>query len=189
MNCHAFVDMDGILTNFVKGVCQKFDKQNPYYPENKLPGEFFFGQFLGIPDEEIINGMDRNDWTGLEWMDDGRFILDRIEGMFSQENVFLLSNPSGSAESVIGKMEWIKKHLPEYYKSAHYWIGGAKYGCALPGGILFDDFNGNVDRFRKRSGHAIMIPRPWNRKHAVNPTDHLLTQLELLRKQWPQLGN
>ena len=71
----------------------------------------------------------------------------------------LLTSP-GNAESVVGKIQWIEKHLPEYKR--RYLIGPEKHFCSHRNSILIDDSDENVMKFREEGGDAILVPRMWN---------------------------
>lgn len=160
MKC--FLDLDGVLVNFVGGACRKHRRPNPYSRPESL-GEWDCVKLIGMAEDDFWRPLDFHFWRLLDWMPDGREILDLVEDTFGPSNVCLLTSPADNFGAVEGKRAWIKKHLPGYYRRTIF--SSAKEFMAGPDRVLIDDYVVNVDRFTEAGGLAMLVPRPWNRRH------------------------
>lgn len=154
----VFLDLDGVLANFFKGVCDRFEK--PYNYSNLT--EYNFWESWGMTRDYIDLYCDISFWHRLEWMHDGKEILAAVESKF--KDIYLLTTPMPNPGSGTGKMLWVKKNLPQHYK--HLIISSApKKLLAKRDCILIDDCDKYVDEFVEEGGQAILIPRSWNSLH------------------------
>lgn len=152
----VFLDMDGIITNFNKAICEKFDL--PYPPQVY----YFFPEIR----PQVNDFCDRSFWQNLEWMGDGRDILKAITDMFEPEKIYLLTKMMPNIETASGKMAWIKNNLPLYSDQVILMtLGVPKSLLAQPDTLLIEDCDKYVDEFREAGGKALLVPRPWNRLH------------------------
>jgi len=162
----VFLDMDGVLTNFRKGVYKAFNipydftKENPNYEFWESWGKGATWKHV----HEVCNSIEF--WANLEWMPDGLEIYSIIRDKFETEQIYLLTNPlAGGDLTSAGKMKWIKKHLPDFYR--HTIITASSKGLlAKPGTLLIDDHDKNVNEFKEAGGSAILVPQPWNKADA-----------------------
>jgi len=159
MRC--FIDMDGVLVDFVGGAQAFYGRKLDPYPA----GDFDIVKALGMSSREFWNGLDESYWANLPMLPDAALLLQLLEQSFGTMNLCLLTSPSRDPRSLSGKLRWIQKHLKKFER--RFLIGPPKEFCAHPGSILFDDSDGNVDQFRRAGGAAVLVPRPWNRDHAI----------------------
>jgi len=170
MKC--LMDMDGVLVDMINGMCKRLRVDNPYRnPDNWGIFEMEHAckrNGLSVTAADMWHDLPASFWEELDWTPDGREILKRAEDFFGKENVCLLSSPlraSGAGpSSIIGKMRWIVKHLPEYGR--RYLFGSQKQFCANANHVLIDDRDSNVDEFARHGGKVFLVPRLWNRGHA-----------------------
>lgn len=156
MRC--FLDIDGVLADFDKamshahgGYTWNQEEQQPWDTES----------WLGMTAEqwwEPANSVEF--WQHLEWTEDGKDILKEAEWYFTKEHICLLTSPSLSPHSTVGKILWIREHLPEYARQ--FLIGGCKHFCASPNTVLIDDHDKNIEMFERHGGIGILVPRRWN---------------------------
>lgn len=152
----VFLDLDGIITNFNKPVCEKFNL--PYPPQIY----HFFPEIRS----QVNDFCDRSFWQNLEWMNDGRDILRAITDIFEPEKIYLLTKMMPNAETASGKMIWIQNNLPLYSNRVILiTLGVLKSLLARPDTLLIEDCDKYVDGFREAGGKALLVPRPWNRLH------------------------
>ena len=159
MKC--LLDLDGVLVDFMDGA-HKFHGI-PYDYDNNYPydyGEWDIDEKTNKTAKEFWQPLGGDFWANLNWMVDGKAILELLEEVFSTENIAVLSTPTLHPESLSGKYRWIEKHLPDYKR--RFLIGPAKWFCAHPDNVLIDDADHNVFAFRKCGGRAITVPRKWN---------------------------
>jgi 5'(3')-deoxyribonucleotidase len=158
------MDIDGVLADFVNGMCLYHGRPNPY--EGHVSEEqmaFDMETIWGMSAEEFwrpANSM--LFWERLPWMPDGRDILRIAEGAVGRDNVCLLTAASASPQSAAGKKAWINANLPAYRRRYLIGASGAKQFCASPDTILIDDRDRNCHEFVEAGGHCIVVPRPWN---------------------------
>lgn len=162
MTERCFLDMDGVLANFVEGVCRAHSRPDPYLDATN------FGNF----DIEIIWGMSARDfwtpcdgptfWEDLQPMPDARNIIQAVTKKFGKDNICVLTAPSLSPYCVPGKRKWLKEWFPELKDVL---FGSAKQFLAHPNSWLVDDQDNNVDSFLLAKGNGILVPRLWNREH------------------------
>ena len=160
----VFFDLDGVLTDFVRGSLAAHGRSIP-------PGEVrydFWGQ-VGLTAEEFWRPLaDRDFWAGLPPLADGMRLFSLVESDVGADRIGLLSSGlcPGSCD---GKRDWLKRWLPGYEKRAVFCT--TKELCAARCKLLIDDHDPNVDGFRAAGGHAVLAPRPWNKNHRLCDRD------------------
>ena len=178
MRC--LLDLDGVLIDFLSAAHQYHGL--PYSYSN-YPYEL--GSFANVPPaqgtlstREFWDAFDRNFWVNLPWIQEGHEILRTLEYAFGRENICLLTSPTINPESIIGKIEWIKRELPDYKR--RYLVGPAKHFCAGPDTVLVDDTDKNINAFKAGGGQTILVPRPWNSFHICRTIPSFQIQLHLI---------
>jgi hypothetical protein len=136
-----YCDMDGVIADF-EARFDHFFGMSPSEYEAKNGRRAFWNQ--------IDNNIGVKFWVGIPWMPDGHQLWDYIK----KYNPILLSSPSTSESSRIGKRLWVKKYLP-----------GTKLILAFPdqkanysgeGKILIDDrLEPNIQMWRSKGGIGI----------------------------------
>lgn len=170
----VFIDMDGVLVDFVTGACEIHNKENPYLTRPDAIGDFWFHKFFNLSKEEFFVPMNHKFWSNLNWTHDGLLILRFLENFFGKDNLCLLSDPGLHPEGLSGKYDWISKNIPEY--KTNFLLGSGKHFVSREKVLLIDDANHNVDAFRAQGGHAILVPRPGNRNHHITDAFKYLTE-------------
>jgi hypothetical protein len=90
-----------------------------------------------------------------------------IEGLEDIGDVYLATSVTLTPGCSSGKQVWIDRYLPKYKRRS--FLGARKEHLSQEGRILIDDRDLNCDRFERdddgfqRGGHAVLVPRPWNR--------------------------
>lgn len=163
MTPRCLLDMDGVLVDFVGGACNAHRVENPYakHPLGDAAGAWDIASLLGMTEKKFWQPLNNAGfWAWLDWMPDGREILETVERLFGQENVCLLTSPNLSPWCASGKVLWIERNMPAYKR--RFLIGPRKEFCAFPGNVLVDDNDKNVHDFVSKGGSAVIVPRPWN---------------------------
>jgi 5'(3')-deoxyribonucleotidase len=161
MKTKVFLDMDGVLVDFVSGACAAHGMPNPYKVDPiKSRGEWGIEALLGVSPAMFWKPLGFEFWANLDWMPDGREILKQVEFFVDIENICILTSPCDTPGCIDGKREWIKNNIPEYRKQIL--VGAAKQFVAGPGKVLIDDYQNNTDKFIDHGGEAVLIPRIWN---------------------------
>jgi 5'(3')-deoxyribonucleotidase len=164
-NLTCFLDMDGVLANFVEGACNTHYRSWPYTDINNL-GKFDIEKIWGMTPAEFWAPIDKrglNFWSDLKKMPDADAIVTLVVKKFGINNIAILTSPSDDPSCIPGKKEWIKRYYPKLYRKIIF--GGAKGLLASYNKVLIDDRDKNIDEFRDGGGLSILVPRPWNRLH------------------------
>lgn len=182
MKC--FLDMDGVLVDFIGGASLAHDLPNPYSPmSDRAAGEWDIAKLWHLKEDEFWQPLNSSTfWEELQPTPEADEILFLCENAFGFENICLLTCPSASPYSAMGKLRWIQSHLPQYAR--RYMMGPAKQFCAGPDAILIDDNDINCQCFTNHLGGAVLLPRPWNANYAIaDPISYLRENLEDILKE------
>ncbi len=103
---------------------------------------------------ELIDGRSVGFWVGMPWMSDGKKYWDYIK----QYNPILLSSPSRSGTSRLGKRLWVRNNLP----GTKLILAQAKdkQNYAQKNRILIDDRPSNIEQWRSQGGFGISLFSP-----------------------------
>jgi len=176
------IDLDDVLNHFSMHTIRMlgcFAREHEFPVEvgydlaaayNKLSGASLSqGDFWERVTPKIWNNMGRR--SEVDWL------LPLCEELVGRENVIICTASLGDPGHYSGKMAWIYRNLPRW-THRQVSITSMKHAYARPGCLLIDDSQANVDKFRaKRSGRAILVPRPWNRYNRRNPREFVLQAL------------
>lgn len=173
MKC--FLDLDGVLVDFDGGVLKVHKTEDPFLKEENL-GKWGTEDMYGLEPVEFWAPLGEKFWSNLDWTKEGKDILALVEDTFGYDNICLLTSPCLTKGSVSGKIHWINKHMPAYKKK--FLIGFQKHFCANENTVLIDDRDKNVEDFRAHGGHAVLVPRPWNKSHGTETLPFLRNVLE-----------
>ena len=100
MEYKIYSDMDGVLTDFDKS----FEKYSKGIPPREYEKKFGKDGFW-----ELIDGKGKvGFWVGMPWMEDGKDYWNYIKDY----DVELLSSPSRSETSRLGKRLWVRNNMP-----------------------------------------------------------------------------
>lgn len=172
----VFLDMDGVLVDFINGACRAHQVHNPYERDpQQSAGVWDIERLVGMSVDEFWPPLGKDFWANLNWMPDGQAILAAVEQKFGRDNICLLTSPCDTDGCADGKLAWIRRHLPEYRR--RYFLGPPKEFAASANRILIDDSDHNCERFGDEGGSTILIPRPWNQLHHKASHDPAATWL------------
>ena len=136
-----FSDMDGVLTDF-EG---RFEKYSDGLPPRDYEKKFGKDKFW-----ELVDGEGVAFWVGMPWMSDGERYWDYIKDYDTE----LLSSPSRSNTSRLGKRLWVRNNMPGVKLTlAQAYL---KKNYAAPNHILIDDRKSNIDEWRAAGGIGIL---------------------------------
>ncbi len=175
-----FLDMDGVLCNFVGGFCALHGKSaDEVFPPGQQ-GNYEFHDSLGMTRDQLwrsIDAVGEDHWANMQpypWA------LELYEHCKSVAPTIILSTPSLHHSSLSGKCRWLQKYFGSRFRD--YLLGPRKEECARPDTVLIDDFETNCEKFAARGGKAIVFPRPWNGLWQLDdPVGHIVRELA---KHW-----
>ena len=157
MTSVCYLDLDGVLVDFVGGALAVHGKHMPAAEVRwGFPAQIGFS---GADDPAFWQPLGFDFWANLNWTPAGRDLLAGVEAIFA-DRVVLMTSPCDTPGGVEGKVAWVRRNLPGY--SRRFFVGPAKHLAAAPGKILVDDHDANCERFRAHGGAAVLVPCPWN---------------------------
>lgn len=165
---HLYVDMDGVTCNLVKGLCctlssaPDYDRCIKEWPR----GEYDFAKRFG--GEIPKNLLDMNFWCYLEPLPLLEYLIHAVDKYRVKASV--LTDAGFAPYAFLGKRSWCRGHLPESWgflatTSPKLLSTVSEVGPAKDK-ILIDDHDVNIDSWAADGGTAILVPAPWNRRHA-----------------------
>lgn len=174
----VFIDMDGVLCNWTKGVADILEMDYDKFLREWPPGTASISDVLKVKQSAYWNKIDKAGaafWRALEpfpWFEE------LWEAAEEVGEVKILTSPSCHGSSAHGKMQWIADRFGRF-KWRNYVITNQKWLCAGPGRILIDDNDKQCQDFTSAGGRAILFPQPWNKNHHCvnNRIEFVQTQL------------
>ena len=142
MEYKIFSDMDGVLTDFDASFEKYSDGMPPKEYEKKYGKEKFW---------ELIDGKGKvGFWVGMPWMSDAKTYWDYIKDYDTE----LLSSPSRSSTSRLGKRLWVRNNIPGTKLTLAQ--AAKKQNYAAPNHILIDDRASNIEQWKSQGGIGIL---------------------------------
>lgn len=171
-----FLDVDGVLADWVGGVCNLFDLDQADLEAQWKADEWGIDSVLGnlgVTDVEMWAAIDKagaDFWASLE-------PLPWAHSLYELCNTYapttILTSPSQHPSSAAGKMAWLEDNLGPNFETPFrdFLIGSVKHTVARPGVMLIDDRPSTIEAFRNAGGEGLLFPRPWNpnREYASDP--------------------
>lgn len=140
MKYTIYCDMDGVLVNFVQGYKELTGIDTSKY----VKGDASFWTPVDEAGAEW--------WANLDWMPDGPTLWNYIK----KYNPYILSSPSRSQTSRVGKDAWCKIHIPNQYKKLLLYPRHEKQKFAAPNHILIDDMASTIKEWNNKGGIGIL---------------------------------
>lgn len=139
-----YLDMDGVLVNFEYGA-------------EKATGKTLSNNILDAADWKTI-GSDANFWKNLPAMHDAMILWDFVKNF--EPHILSAYPPEDKENAIRGKRYWIVKHLHYPLKDVHLVERKEKQQFAMnpktgEPNILIDDYQKNIDEWRKAGGIPI----------------------------------
>lgn len=106
-------------------------------------------------------------------------LVNTAASLVGQEQVYLATTPTKCPVSHAHKLEWIWENLPGWIHR-QYFLTPRKWCLGKPGVVLIDDNTDNCRLFEEEGGHPILLPRPWNIRHAWDTDAVLASELNSL---------
>ncbi len=139
-----YLDMDGVITDFDKRFTD-LAGMGPREYESSF-GKDKFWDFIDSKEKGGGVGF----WVGMPWMPGGPELYNRV----AQHDHALLSSPSRSESSRIGKHQWKKKYTPSTKLILS--LAKNKQNYADGNNILIDDRESNIQQWREAGGIGIL---------------------------------
>jgi 5'(3')-deoxyribonucleotidase len=186
----ALLDMDGVLVDFNAGISEYYGVPLPDYPFNPdkqtVQQSWNIEHHFGRTPAQLWDPLGFAFWAGLKPLPWFTEVVGLLEDHFGEENICLLTSPIKTEGAIDGKIDWIRRHLPQYRR--RFLVGPCKEFCAGPRHALIDDHSVNIEKFRDAGGRTFLFPAPWNRRFKEHPVPALkewLGALSTLAKSCP----
>jgi hypothetical protein len=137
-----YCDLDGVLADFDKRF-EYFSSLKPSEYEKKYGTEKFW--------DLIDNKIGVQFWENIPWMPEGRELWKYIK----KYNPIILSSPSRSNTSRLGKKHWVKNNIPDTELILSYAKNKPNY--ATDDSILIDDRADTIQKWKERGGIGILF--------------------------------
>ncbi len=135
-----YCDMDGVIVDFVKGYKELTGVDTTHYV-NSTP------EFWAPVDEQGPAF-----WASLDWTRDGQTLWSYIK----KYRPNLLSSPSRSITSKVGKQAWVQSHLPRtQYRELLLYPRHEKQLFSGKDHILIDDLERTINEWNNKGGIGI----------------------------------
>lgn len=162
-----YLDMDGVLCDFVGAACRLLGVEEPRWDGL----DYCLASKLGMDPATFCSELVYREPKFWETIDPYPWKDELIQEAMKFERVAVVTSPAGDPECYSGKFNWLKQHFPESVSHSY----SAKVSHVLccqkdlmrPDGVLVDDSIDNIERFEKAGGTGILFPRPWNIRHAI----------------------
>lgn len=171
-----FLDMDGVLCNFVDATLIAHGI-NP--KEFKFPkGVYNFEGSLGIGVEDFWKKIDEISpyfWATLKpypWTD---WLIEQVKeaGEFR-----ILTSPTYSPKCAQGKLMWLQEKFGREFRDYIFCPSENKKLLARSSSdLLIDDSESNVSDFIEYGGDALLFPQIWNKAAGEDPYEKVLKYL------------
>ena len=166
---NLYLDLDGVLVDFVGGVCKVFGISKEELYRRWEPNNWKIHEGLEMTESDLWQTIDTvpHFWEQLEWTEDGKQILHLCERYLDPDDdeLVLMTSPSRDPKSAAGKIEWIYQHAPKYRRK--FAITPVKTGFASLQSVLVDDSDRNIREFMLALGWTVLIPRRWNSNYNI----------------------
>ena len=146
-----FCDMDGVLVDFMEGA-QRYS--NGLINWNNL-------QTLTRKETwDLLGEFGEHFWKDLKWMSEGKELWENIK----KYDPYILSafpgNNTNTAKhreyALQGKIEWVAENLGNHFVNKTIVCGGNEKQLFARGNILIDDYEKNIQRWKKCGGIGIL---------------------------------
>lgn len=154
----VFLDLDGVLVDFRRGVCEAFERDDP------STNWKFWENWEGITTALVDAVCDIDFWIHLKWTLEGSEIEEAVRSKFCFKDIYLLTTPMPNPYSSTGKLCWIKEHMPWAYDRTILSYAPKSLLAGLDT-LLIDDKDENIAEFVAAGGKGILVPKPWNELH------------------------
>jgi hypothetical protein len=176
-----FLDIDGVCNRLIMQALALHSRHADTYDDSTYPlrGDYRIVNAVNCLRQrdgrrdlsafEFWARVERRHWANAPHSAEYAWLFAECVDLVGPESVCFLTSPVSvpafDADSAAGKREWIARNAPAYMRRQSL-IGVAKEFCASPGALLIDDSDDNCKAFVAAGGSALLVPRPWNSRHA-----------------------
>lgn len=158
-----YLDLDGVLVDFIGGVLAMYDldpklyhEMTDYYGINAFLCEKLGHKVDVWADIALTKG---HFWRTLDWTPNGREIVTRLSRLGVP--ILIVTKPTRDPYCALGKTQWIQRELKQYRLDRNYSMCTVKSLIAGPSKLLIDDCPDNLIAFKSAGGHVVQAIQPW----------------------------
>lgn len=176
----VYLDMDGVLVDFDRGVYEKFKVALPNGPRD---WDYSYESDFGVSKESFWQSLDHEFWASLKFTKEAVGILELIYSRGLEDRTCLLSSPTLEPGAWSGKVEWVKRNLPHFFYDKKLILAHNKLWNCYPDAVLIDDRYETCSAWAEAGGQAFCFPRPWNPLHEFEDraVQHLEEHMDYLQ--------
>lgn len=198
MKYHVFVDMDGVLCDFVGGLARRWvldpEETKKTWPTGSY--DILFGLQIAskIQTRRQLKASNRTLWDSIkgDWkfwynlpkLDSGEYLIHLLDNLGISWSI--VTCPSYDPDCLKGKVMWLQHHFGKDFRN--YFICTQKDLLAGADRVLVDDKGLNTEEFTAAGGLGVLWPQPWNSNHGQNYKD-ILEHLMFVMKFGATLEN
>jgi len=178
-NLRIFLDLDGVLADFVGGACRIHGWTRERFAAKHPPGSWFMQSTLQVSNTKFWRHIDEagvDFWLGLQPTPWARELVRLVEQY--TKDWYVLSAPSKHVSSYVGKLGWIRRFFGDDFD--RLLLTSHKHLLATPQSLLIDDREKTTEAFVASGGHAIIFPSLHNCFHpyAADPVPYVSRALK-----------
>jgi len=174
---HAYLDMDGVIADFITGFCNKIGHPEwvdqwdswTFYQDQGISADLFWRL---VKDAELYATLPK-----LEFADE---IVGLLHYHFDSVTILSSCGYSNPIEIRRGKMVWLQENYPHLAKNPIFEHNKTKY--CREDAVLIDDSGRNVKKWREAGGKAILVPQLANELRGRYVLGHLEQQIRILHE-------
>jgi 5'(3')-deoxyribonucleotidase len=158
-NTLLFLDMDGVLVDFVSGALGALGRTDLKDTDVTQPD---MAQQLQISSEDFWGAQNRDPdfWLNLKPYEGA---VEFYEALSRMATVYICSSPSLHVNCASHKLIWLQRYLG-HAAASRFFLCREKRLLSCLGRILIDDNDKQVDGWGAEAGWTFLLPRTWNSK-------------------------
>lgn len=179
-------DMDEVLCDFVGGALKVHGWTRERFLEKHPKGQWSIVETLGLSNRKFwgpINALGGRFWKELQPTEYFKPLVRLFDHLVKNELIeswYVVTTPSLSTASYLGKVQWVRHHLGSNF--SRLVLVHKKSLLANPRHVLIDDREQSIQEFVKSGGQGIVFPAINNSAWAEDPFASLCNNLNLLVK-------
>ena len=170
-----YLDLDGVIVDFVGGCHALFGK--PVNPQTS----YDIHSWWDLSPNEFWNRIAATSgfWSGLKPYQHAQEFVTLLK-TFTKE-IVLVTSPTLDPQCAAEKTEWIQTYFKGNFRN---YIITSRKELLEKDGLLIDDSNDKINKFRIYDGRAILFPQPWNALSMIQETHSKLSYIEERLKEF-----
>jgi len=174
---HVFIDMDGVLSNWLDAACEalNLDVKNKEIRQKTKDGIWLdeMGFFTEEEMWDVIKPKGTDWWANLSIYPWATHLINEMKEF---GEIHFLTSPGLCEMAPTGKMQWIMKYFGKAYLKQLI-IAKHKYLLAGPDRILIDDSDRRLQEFIDEGGYGFLWPGPFSIEDGDIPIDDVMESL------------